>query len=68
MLKRTDKLLIGKDISRDAQVIAGAGLKTISASTGMAEGEIVVLDKFKKVLTAGATIADTDQVFELSFA
>ena len=63
MLKRTDKLLIGKDISRDAQVIAGAGLKVISASTGMAEGEIVVLDKFKKVLAAGATIVDTDSIF-----
>ena len=63
MLKRTDKLLIGKDISRDADVIAGAGLKTISASTGMASGEVVVLDKFKKVLAAGSTIADTESIF-----
>lgn len=63
MLKRTDKLLIGKDISRDAEVIAGAGLKTISASTGMADGEVVVLDKFKKVLAAGSTVSDTDSIF-----
>jgi len=63
MLKRTDKLLIGKDISRDAQVVAEATLATISASTGMAEGELVVLDKFKLVLTAGDTIADTDTIF-----
>lgn len=63
MIHRTEKILIGKDISRDAQVIAGAGLKTILASTGLADGEIVVLDKYKKVLAAGATIADTDTIF-----
>jgi len=63
MIKRTDKVLIGKDISRDAQVIAGASIVTISASTGLADGEIVVLDKNKNVLAAGATIADSDTIY-----
>jgi len=36
---------------------------TITLSTGLADGEVVVLDKFKKVLAAGSTIADTDTIF-----
>jgi len=63
MINRTDKVLIGKDITRDAQVVAGASIVTISASTGLADGEIVVLDKNKNVLAAGATIADSDTVY-----
>ncbi len=63
MINRTDKVFIGKDITRDAQVIAGANIVTISASTGLADGEIVVLDKNKSVLAAGATIADSDTIF-----
>jgi len=63
MLKRTDKLLIGKDISRDNAVAAGASLATICATGGIASGEVVVLDKFKLVLTAGDTIVDTDYIF-----
>ena len=63
MINRTDKVFIGKDITRDAQVIAGADIVTISASTGLADGEIVVLDKNKNVLAAGATIADSDTIF-----
>lgn len=63
MINRVTSLLIGKDISRDAQVVAGADLQTITASTGLANGEIVVLDKNKNVLAAGATIADSDTIF-----
>ena len=63
MLNRVTSLLIGKDISRDAQVVAGAQIDTITKSTGLANGEIVVLDKDKKVLAAGATIADSDTIF-----
>jgi hypothetical protein len=63
MLQRTNKLLIGKDISRDAQVVAGATITTIVASTGLADGEIVVLDKNFKVLAAGATVADSDIIY-----
>jgi len=63
MINRVTSLLIGKDISRDAQVVAGAQIDTITKSTGLANGEIVVLDKDKKVLAAGATIADSDTIF-----
>ena len=63
MLQRTNKLLIGKDISRDAQVVAGALITTTIGSTGLADGEIVVLDKNFKVLAAGATIADSDIIY-----
>lgn len=63
MLNRVTSLLIGKDISRDTDVIAGAQLDTIMKSTGLAEGEIVVLDKDMKVLTAGSTVADSDTIY-----
>jgi len=67
MLKRTNKLLIGKDIARASQaaVVAGASLAEIcvTGATGIDEGEVVVLDKFKKVLAAGSTIVDTDSIF-----
>lgn len=63
MLNRVTSLLIGKDISRDAQVVAGAQLDTITKSTGLAAGEVVVLDKNKVVLAAGATIADSDTIY-----
>lgn len=63
MLTRVNKVLIGKDINRDAQVVAGATLATITLSTGLADGEVVVLDKYKKVLAAGATIADSDTIY-----
>jgi hypothetical protein len=63
MLQRTSKLLIGKDISRDAQVVDGAVITTTSGSTGLADGEIVVLDKNFKVMAAGATVADTDIIY-----
>lgn len=63
MLTRVNKLLIGKDINRDAQVVDGATLATITLSTGLADGEVVVLDKYKKVLAAGATSADSDTIY-----
>jgi hypothetical protein len=63
MLQRTNRILIGKDIDRDAQVVDGATLATITLSSGLADGEIVVLDKYKKALANGATIADTDIIY-----
>jgi len=63
MINRVTSVLIGKDISRDAQVVAGAQLDTITKSTGLADGEVVVLDENKKVLAAGATVADSEAIF-----
>lgn len=63
MLQKTNKLFIGKDINRDAQVVDGANMYTITLSTGLADGEVVVLDKYKKVLAAGATRTDSDTIF-----
>lgn len=63
MLQRTSKLLIGKDISRDAEVVDGAVITMTAGSTGLVDGEIVVLDKNFKVMAAGATIADTDTIY-----
>ena len=63
MLQRTNKLLIGKDISRDAQVADGAVITTTAGSTGLGDGEIVVLDKNFKVMAAGSTIAVTDIIY-----
>jgi hypothetical protein len=61
MLNRVNKILIGKDIARDAQAVAGANIKTLVAE--LADGEVLVLDKNKCVLAAGATIADTDTIY-----
>ena len=63
MLQRTNKLLIGKDINRDAQVVDGAVITTTAGSTGIADGEVVVLDKNFCVLAPGKTIADTDIIY-----
>ena len=63
MLQRTNKILIGKDINRDAQVVDGATITTTAGSTGLASGEIVVLDKNFAVLAPGKTIADTDIIY-----
>lgn len=60
---RVQKVYVGTDISRDAQVVAGASITTLIASTGMAEGEIVILDHNKKVLAAGATVSDSPSIF-----
>lgn len=63
MLNRVTEILIGKDISRDAQVVAGAAISVIQATTGLADGEIVALDKNMKVLAAGASVADSDTIY-----
>ena len=58
---RFNKLLIGKDIDRTAALVPGAGMDTVVAN--IVEGEVVVLDKNKKVLAAGATVADSDTIY-----
>jgi len=63
MLQKTFKLLIGKDISRDAQCVDGATVAVWSASDAIADGEILVLDKNKNILAAGADVLDSDVIF-----
>jgi hypothetical protein len=66
LIQRTNKIFIGKDINRTAAVVEGM-LEQSSTSAGyafsIAEGEILVLDKYKKVLGAGKTISDTDVIY-----
>lgn len=61
MLQRTNKIFIGKDIDRTAAVVGGATMTTLIAN--IVEGEVVVLDKFRKVLNAGDTVADSDSIY-----
>lgn len=61
MLQRTNKILIGKDIDRDAALTAGVAMTTLVANIN--DGEVIVLDKNKKVLAAGSTVADTDTIY-----
>jgi len=63
MLTRPFKLLIGKSVSRDAQIVAGEDIATVIASGNIADGEVVVLDKNKNVLAAGATKSDSDTIY-----
>lgn len=63
MLQRTSKLFIGKDINRDAQCVDGAAIATIIASTGLADGEILVLDKYFKIAPIDVDKEDTDVIY-----
>lgn len=60
MLNRVNKVLIGKDISRTA-LLTSSTLYT--GTNGPADGEVIVLDKDKKLATAGITIADSDTIY-----
>lgn len=61
MFKRPYKIMIGKDITRTANVADGSDFETIVQEA--AAGEVVVLDKNKEVMAAGATYSDTDTIF-----
>lgn len=61
MLTKPTKVLIGTDVTRTAAVAAEATMATVAANA--VAGEIVVFDKFKKVLAAGKTISDTDIIY-----
>jgi hypothetical protein len=64
MLQRTNHLFIGKDIARDTHLCAdGATIVAFSKTTGIADGEVLVLDKNKDILAAGSTVADTDIIY-----
>lgn len=57
MEKKVEITLIGKDINRTSSLVIGG------AGDNIAEGEIVVLDKNKNILSAGSTIADTNIIY-----
>jgi hypothetical protein len=56
-MNRVNKVLIGTDIARTLLMV------TQGADQLIAAGEIFVADKNKNVLTAGATIADSDIIY-----
>src|SRR6056297_1551278 len=58
--KRVNKVLIGKLIDRTSSVQITDPTTT---ATYIAEGEAVVLDKDKNLLSAGAVISDTDTIY-----
>jgi len=57
MNKKVEKLFIGTDVARTASLVIGGTGDNIVA------GELVVLDKNKNILSAGATIADSDKIY-----
>lgn len=61
MLNKPYKVLIGTDVTRTGNVADGAVMSTVVANA--VAGEIVVFDKYKKVLTAGSTVADSDIIY-----
>lgn len=61
MLNRVDKILIGKDISRTANVATSTDFRTLLVN--LVSGEIAVLDKWKKYLVAGSTCSDSDIIY-----
>jgi hypothetical protein len=64
MLNKVTKLLIGKDIARTAGVTSATTFPAlILVSTGLKDGEVVVLDKNKVPLAPGSTFADSDSIF-----
>jgi len=58
--KRVNKVLISKLIDRTSGVQITDPTTT---ATYIAEGEVVVLDKDKNLLTSGSTISDTDTIY-----
>jgi hypothetical protein len=57
MIDRVNKVFIGKNIARTASPVL------YGASQAAAEGEIFVLDKNKALLSAGATVSDSDTIY-----
>jgi len=57
MQKKVENVFILRDINRTSSLVIGG------ASDNLALGEGVVLDKNKNILSAGATISDTDTIY-----
>ena len=66
MLNKPFKVLIGKDINWDAHCVGGLVLMATGGAgynAHAADGEVLVLNKYKQILTAGDTIGDTDTIY-----
>ena len=61
MMTRVNKIFIGKDINRTAQLVDDAAFTVVQ--TNIKEGEIVVLDKNFAVLAETATYADSNVIY-----
>jgi hypothetical protein len=61
MIDRVNKVIIGKDISRTSSLVIYA--IPGGSADNVADGEVFVVDKNKKLLSAGATIADSEYVY-----
>jgi len=61
MFNKAKKVLIGKDIDWNAACVSGALITTVNQNA--AAGEILVLDKNMKILTAGMTVSDSDTIY-----
>ncbi len=60
MLNRVNKVFIGKQIARTSSLSLAV---TSPGSQNIAQGEIVVLDQNKNILSAGATISETPIIY-----
>lgn len=58
MINRVDHIIIGKDIARTLALTLGSN----SANSNLADGEVVLLDKNKALLPAGATKQDYPEI------
>lgn len=56
---RVNKVIVGYDISRTSSLTLGSA----TLASNLAEGEVIVLDKNMKLMTAGQTIQDTDTIY-----
>ena len=61
MFTRPYKIFVGKDDTRTQGVADGANINTLVQN--IEDLEVVVLDKNKMVMAAGATLADTDTIY-----
>lgn len=57
MQAKVGKVIIGKDISRTASLVIGG------SGENLANGEVVVLDKDRKIATPGITVSDSNKLY-----
>lgn len=60
MLKRVKKVIVGKSVNRTAALTAAT---LYTGTNGPAAGEVVVLDKNRKLMAAGTTAQESDTIY-----